>query len=123
MAQLTPGQQEASEVVVQGPNLEQVFLTNTGQLLTMMVVTGILLFFLLANGYLFLLKTVHILPRFSDKKRAVELGRALQVEVSRSLFTIPAINIGLGFATATVMSPHRLPAPPLWCALAPPPSR
>src|SRR3546814_3768783 len=52
----------------------------------------ILLFFLLANGYLFLLKTVHILPRFSDKKRAVEIGRALQVEVSRYLFTITAIN-------------------------------
>src|SRR3546814_2903271 len=110
--------QEASEVVVQGPNLEQVFLTNTGQLLTMMVVTGILLFFLLANGYLFLLKTVHILPRFSDKKRAVEIGRALQVEVSRYLFTITAINIGLGFATAAVMVALGLPDPLLWGVMA-----
>src|SRR3546814_318229 len=118
MAQLTPGQQEASEVVVQGPNLEQVFLTNTGQLLTMMVVTGILLFFLLANGYLFLLKTVNILPRFSDKKRAVEIGRALQVEVSRYLFTITAINIGLGFATAAVMAALGLPDPLLWGVMA-----
>src|SRR3546814_4888218 len=99
MAQLTPGQQEASEVVVQGPNLEQVFLTNTGQLLTMLVVTGILLFFLLANGYLFLQKTVHVLPRFGGKQRAVEIGRALQIEVSRYLFTITALNVGLGGAT------------------------
>src|SRR3546814_19280090 len=84
----------------------------------MMVVTGILLFFLLANGYLFLVNTVHILPRFSDKKRAVEIGRALQVEVSRYLFTSTAINIGLGFATAAVMVALCLPDPLLWGGMA-----
>src|SRR3546814_7212021 len=95
MANLSANQPQESAVVVQGPDLTQVFLTNTGQLLTMIVVTGILLFFLLANGYLFLQKTVHVLPRFGDKKRAVDIGRALQIEVSRSLFTITAINVGL----------------------------
>src|SRR3546814_6292607 len=61
MANLSANQPQESAVVVQGPDLTQVFLTNTGQLLTMIVVTGILLFFLLANGYLFLQKTVHVL--------------------------------------------------------------
>lgn len=117
VANFTPGQGEA-EVVVQGPDLAQVFLTNTGQLLTMMVMTAILLFFLLANGYLFLQKTVYILPRFGDKKRAVEIGRDLQVEVSRYLFTITAINIGLGCATAFVMAVLGLPDPLLWGVLA-----
>src|SRR3546814_18990416 len=84
----------------------------------MMVVTGILLFFLLANGYLFLLKTVHTLPRFSDKKRVVEIGRALQVEVSRYLFIITAINIGLGFQTVEGMIQPGLTDPLQWGALA-----
>ena len=118
VANFTPGQGNESEVVVQGPDLAQVFLTNTGQLLTMMVMTAILLFFLLANGYLFLQKTVHILPRFGDKKRAVEIGRDLQVEVSRYLFTITAINVGLGCATAFVMALLGLPDPLLWGVLA-----
>lgn len=118
MAQLSPGESEGSEVVVQGPDLAQVFLTNTSQLLTMIVVTGILLFFLLANGYLFLQKTVHVLPRFGDKKRAVEIGRALQIEVSRYLFTIAAINVGLGCATSAAMFMLGLPDPLLWGVLA-----
>lgn len=118
MAQLAPGDSKGGEVVVQGPDLAQVFLTNTGELLAMIVVTGILLFFLLANGYLFLQKTVHVLPRFGDKKRAVEIGRALQIEVSRYLFTISAINVGLGVATSAVTFLLGLPDPLLWGVLA-----
>jgi len=118
MAQFSPGQGKEGEVVVQGPDLAQIFLTNTGQLLTMLVVTAILLFFLLANGYLFLLKTVHILARFGDKKRAVEIGRALQMEVSRYLFTITAINAGLGCATSAAMAALGLPDPLLWGVMA-----
>lgn len=114
----SPGQSSESEVVVQGPDLAQIFLTNTGQLLTMIVVTAILLFFLLANGHLFLLKTVHILPRFGDKKRAVEIGQDLQDEVSRYLFTITAINVGLGCATAAAMALLGLPDPLLWGVVA-----
>lgn len=106
------------ETVVQGPDLAHIFLTNAGQLLTMIAITSVLLFFLLANGDLFLLKTVHILPRFSEKKRAVEIGRDLQTEVSRYLFTITAINIGLGCATAATMAAFGLPDPLLWGVLA-----
>jgi predicted PurR-regulated permease PerM len=117
MAQLSPGQSNA-DVVMQGPDLTQIFLTNTGQLLTMIVITAVLLFFLLANGYLFLLKTVHVLPSFGEKKRAVEIGRDLQTEVSRYLLTITAINIGLGCATAAAMIVFGLPDPLLWGVMA-----
>src|SRR3546814_20185338 len=111
MANLSANQPQESAVVVQGPDLTQVFLTNTGQLLTMIVVTGILLFFLLANGYLFLQKTVHVLPRFGDQKRAVEIGRALQIEVSRYLFPTTALNLGLAGAQASALAMHGLPHP------------
>lgn len=118
VARLSKGSDSAAETVVQGPDLAQIFLTNTGQLLTMVVITSVLLFFLLANGDLFLLKTVHILPRLSEKKRAVEIGRDLQAEVSRYLFTITAINVGLGCATAATMAAFGLPDPLLWGVLA-----
>ncbi len=117
MAKLAPGP-EGEQVVAQGPDLAQIFLTNAGQLLTMVVITAVLLYFLLANGYLFLQKTVHILPTFSEKKRAVEIGRDLQVEVSRYLLTITAINLALGCATAATMAAFRLPDPLLWGVLA-----
>lgn len=117
MASLAPGK-EAGEVVVQGADLAQIFLTNTGQLLTIVVVTAILLFFLLANGYLFLQKTVHILPTLREKKRAVDIGRDLQREVSRYLLTITLINIGLGCATAATMAAFRMPDPLLWGVMA-----
>ncbi|MGD1877595.1 MAG: AI-2E family transporter [Kiloniellaceae bacterium] len=117
MAQLSPGKENA-DVVVQGPDLTQIFLTNTGQLLTIILVTAILLFFLLANGYLFLRKTVHIMPTLSEKKRAVEIGRDLQVEVSRYLLSITAINLGLGCVTAATMASFGLPDPLLWGVMA-----
>jgi len=117
VAKLSPGA-DNGDVVVQGPDLAQVFLTNTGQLLIMIVVTAVLLFFLLANGYLFLQKTVHMLPSFGEKKRAVEIGRALQVEVSRYLLTITAINACLGLATALAMAVFGLPDPLLWGVMA-----
>lgn len=117
MAKLSPGE-EKEQVVMQGLDLTQIFLTNTGQLITMVVITAVLLYFLLANGYLFLQKTVHILPTFSEKKRAVEIGRDLQVVVSRYLLTITAINLALGCTTAAAMAAFGLPDPLLWGVLA-----
>ncbi|MEQ8357675.1 MAG: AI-2E family transporter [Kiloniellaceae bacterium] len=117
IASLSPGK-EGGNIVMQGPDLTQVFLSNTGQLLTMIVIAAVLLFFLLANGDLFLLKTVHTLSRFSDKKRMVQIGRDLQVEVSRYLLTITAINLGLGAVTAGIMAAFSLPDALLWGVLA-----
>lgn len=112
------GEGEGEQVVVEGPDLAQLFLTHTGELLVIIAITVVLLYFLLANGYLFLRKTVHVLPRLSDKKRAVEIGRALQVEVSRYLLTITLINIGLGVATAATMAAFGIPDPLLWGVMA-----
>jgi predicted PurR-regulated permease PerM len=117
VARLSPGK-ETADVVVQGPDLTQIFLVNTGQLLTILVATAILLFFLLANGHLFLQKTVHILPTLDEKKRAVEIGRDVQAEVSHYLLTITLINLGLGGVTAAIMAAFGLPDPLLWGVMA-----
>src|ERR1051326_6564899 len=58
--------------------------------------TVVLLLFLLASGPLFLEKTVKVLPRLRDKKKAVEIATKVEGAVSRYLFTVTAINIGEG---------------------------
>ena len=46
------------------------------------VVMFILLFFLLASGDLFLRKLIRVLPSLADKKRAVEIARQIETDIS-----------------------------------------
>ena len=55
-----------------------------------------LLYLLLASGDMFLQKLVHVMPTFADKKRAVEISREIQENISNYLFSVSAINITLG---------------------------
>ena len=68
----------------------------TGTLLGMVGETLVLLYLLLASGDLFLQKLVHVMPTLSDKKRAVEISRELQQNISNYLFAVTLVNIGLG---------------------------
>ncbi|WP_341676738.1 AI-2E family transporter [Niveibacterium sp. SC-1] len=74
----------------------------------------VLLLFLLASGDHFLRKIVKVLPQLRDKIRAVEVARAIELEVGRYLFATALINLGLGAATAAVMGLLGLPNPVLW---------
>lgn len=105
-------------VVVEGPNIAEVFLSNTGQALAVIGVTTVLLFFLLTSGHLIFRKTVFLMPSWRDKKRLIEIGRSLQGEVSKYLLTITLINTSLGIATAALMMFFGIPDPILWGALA-----
>jgi predicted PurR-regulated permease PerM len=105
-------------VVVEGPNVAEVFLTSTGQALAMIGITIVLLFFLLTNGQLIFQKTIYLLPKWRDKKRLISIGRSLQGEVSKYLLTITLINAALGAATAILMMFFGIPDPILWGALA-----
>jgi predicted PurR-regulated permease PerM len=68
----------------------------TGTLLAMVGETLVLLYLLLASGDLFLQKLVHVMPTMSDKKRAVEISRELQQNISNYLFAVSLVNICLG---------------------------
>lgn len=76
--------------------------------------TLVLLYFLLASGDLFLRKTIAVTPRFSDKKRAVDIAQQVEAAVSRYLFTVAFINVGLGGAVALAMYLIGVPNPVLW---------
>jgi len=82
------------------------------------VVMIILLFFLLASGDLFLRKLIRVLPSLADKKRAVEIARQIQTDISSYLVTITAINVALGLAVWGILTFLGVPNPLLWGVLA-----
>jgi len=65
------------------------FLVGTGE-------TLVLLYLMLASGDLFLQKLVHVMPTFSDKKRAVDISHEIQQQMSNYLLSVSLINLGLG---------------------------
>jgi predicted PurR-regulated permease PerM len=74
----------------------------------------VLLYFLLASDDLFLRKLVKVLPRLDDKRRAVEVARQIESDVSRHLLAMTLINLALGAATAVAMYFAGMPNPILW---------
>lgn len=105
-------------VVVRGPSLTEIFLSGTGRVAASILIMIVLLYFMLASGDLFLRKLVKVLPRLRDKKRAVEIARQTQSDISLYLVTITLINAGLGTITAVAMYLIGLPSPVLWGAMA-----
>lgn len=82
------------------------------------VIVIVLVYFLLASGDMFLRKLVRLLPRSSDKVRAVEISRQIESQVSSYLATVTLINIGVGLAVGTGVWLLGMPNPELWGVLA-----
>lgn len=88
--------------------------TATSGLLTTLLV----LFYLLVSGETFLRRLVEILPRFKDKRHAVELSVHIERDVSACLLTVTCINAIVGVATGCVMWLFGVDSPLLWGAVA-----
>jgi predicted PurR-regulated permease PerM len=82
------------------------------------IVVMVLLYFLLASGDLFLRKLIKVLPTFKDKKRAVEIAREMERNISTYLFTVTLINVGVGVAVGVGVWLLGMPNPVLWGVLA-----
>lgn len=106
------------EVAVRQPSLADTLVGGARDLVVGAVVMFILLYFLLASGDLFLRKLVRVLPRLTDRKKAVTIARKMESRISTYLFTISLINLGLGAAEAAAMWALGLPNPLLWGAMA-----
>jgi len=100
------------------PSILSRLLTGTQSVLVSAISTLVLLYFLLASGDMFLRKLVHVMPTLTDKKRAVEVARAIQSDMGRYLLTVTCINAGLGIVTGLAMYLLGMPNPVLWGAMA-----
>jgi predicted PurR-regulated permease PerM len=80
--------------------------------------TLLILFYMLVSGETFLRRMVEILPRFKDKRQAVELSLHIERDVSVYLLTVSCINAIVGVATGCVMWACGVANPVLWGAVA-----
>ena len=80
--------------------------------------TVLVLYFLLVSGDIFLRRIVEILPKFSDKRQAVDISQQIEEDISAYLVTITVMNAAVGVATATAMYLCGLGDPLLWGATA-----
>src|ERR1700686_271140 len=75
-------------VAVQGSGLNDRVLNATRAIVSGLFTTVLVLFFLLVSGDTFLRRLVEVLPRFKDKRRAVEISQQIEAEISAYLLTI-----------------------------------
>ena len=121
-AALKPGTRAA---VVRAPEpapwMRDYLIAQSGQLVAVVSQAPIVLlltYFLLASGDVFLRKLVTVIPSFRDKKRAVEITRQIETDISFYLLNFTLMNVGLGIIMAVTTSYLGLPNPLLWGALA-----
>jgi predicted PurR-regulated permease PerM len=108
----------ATPVVVQDSGLGGILFSNTQAVLTGLLTTVVVLFFLLVTGDLFLRKLVEVLPRFRDKKQAVAMSQEIEQNVSAYLATISVMNLLVGVAVGLAAYVTGLGDPVLWGAVA-----
>jgi len=89
----------------------------TGTFLAGVGETFVLLYLVLASGDLFLQKLVRLMPRFRDKKRAVEISHEIQQNISHYLLSVSVINILLGVLVSAGLYWLQVPNPLMWGAV------
>jgi len=105
-------------VEVQGNSLSDRILSSTQTFAKGFFITLIVLYFLLASGDTFLRRLVEILPRFKDKRQAVDISQHIEHDISKYLLTITIINIFVGIATGLTMWIYGIESPVLWGVIA-----
>jgi predicted PurR-regulated permease PerM len=115
---LAGGSASTPSVRVQDSGLGALLFRGTRTVLAQLLTSTVLLFFLLSAGDTLLRRLVEILPSFADKKRAVEIVREVEDNISIYLLTITLMNLAVGVATGLVMWACGVADPVLWGALA-----
>ncbi|MGH8274744.1 MAG: AI-2E family transporter [Gammaproteobacteria bacterium] len=91
--------------------------SQTPDILTGIGIAIVLLFFLLAASDSFLRSLAHAIPRWADKRHAVEIARNIQHHIARYLFTITLINLSVGLVDGIALWLIGIPNPVLWGAM------
>jgi len=92
--------------------------TTTANVVTAILATIVVLFFLLLSGDTFLRRLVEILPRFKEKRQAVDIAQQVEHNISVYLLTITVMNAGVGVATGAIVWASGVGDPLLWGTVA-----
>jgi predicted PurR-regulated permease PerM len=113
-----PADPAVPTVAVQGPGLSDKLLNGTRTIASGLFTTVLVLFFLLVSGDTFLRRLVEVLPRFKDKRQAVEISQQIEADISAYLVTITIMNAAVGIATGIAAAACGLGNPVLWGTIA-----
>ncbi len=102
---------DAVKVEIQGQTLSSALFGGTQAFLASSLVVAILFYFLLASGDLFLTKVIKVVPRLQDKKRAVQIARETEDQISAYLATTAIINTAFGAVVAGPCGGSGMPNP------------
>ena len=114
-SQSTAGASQAPPI---GAGLLLTLFSSTRALAAGFLETVLVLFFLLLSGDTLLRRLVEVLPRFSDKRQAIEISQHIEHDISAYLITITIMNAAVGLATGLAMWLCGLGDPVLWGAVA-----
>lgn len=106
------------KVEVTRPGLSGVLSTGGGHVASSITAVIGLFYFFLVSGDTFLRKLVLVTPSLKDKKRAVEIVRNIEVDISFYLVMVTVINIAIGFIVMVTAGILGIPDPFLWGTLA-----
>jgi predicted PurR-regulated permease PerM len=98
--------------------LSERLLDSTRYLVSGLLEMLVVLFFLLIAGETFLRRLVEILPRFKNKRQAVEIAQQIESDIAAYLLTITLMNAAVGLATGLAAYLCGLGDPVLWGTVA-----
>jgi predicted PurR-regulated permease PerM len=106
------------QVEIKGRSLAEAIFGGTQELVATIIVVALLGLLLLGSGDLFLGKVIKVLPRLSDKKKAVQIARETQAQISSYLLTTTLVNTAFGLVVGLVLRLLGMPNPVLWGVVA-----
>jgi predicted PurR-regulated permease PerM len=106
------------KVEVTRPGLAGLLSTGIGHAASTITAVIGLLYFFLVSGDTFLRKLVLVTPALKDKKRAVEIVRNIETDISFYLVMVTAINIAIGLIVMATTWALGISDPILWGTLA-----
>lgn len=109
-----PGDKASTITLRRDLGLTGALFAGTRAVLDGLFTTVLLLYFLIVSGDTFLRRIVEILPKFRDKRQAVDISQQIEGNISAYLVTITAMNAAVGLATAAAMYLCGLGDPLLW---------
>ena len=101
-------------VEVKGTTLSDRIFASTALFASGLLETLLVLLFMLVSGDTFLRRLVEILPRFRDKKQAVDISQQIERDISAYLATVTIMNALVGIATCLIMWACGVEDPILW---------